>query len=68
MVKCHHAENVDKVLLLAFNPDESLGMKDEILRFYKNFVIMLDELETYEQFRTMTSEKALVDMMNGLIA
>ncbi len=61
-------ENVDKVLLLAFNPDESLGMKDEILRFYKNFVIMLDELETYEQFRTMTSEKALVDMMNGLIA
>ncbi len=61
-------EFVDRVFLLAFDPDESPGMKDKILRFYKNFVILLDEPEVNERMRRAGSKKALADMMNELIA
>lgn len=60
-------ENVDRVFLLAFNPDESLEMKDKILRFYKNFVTLLDEPKLYDRFRNITGEKELVDMMNEVV-
>ncbi len=61
-------ELVDRVFLLAFDPDESPGMKDKILRFYKNFVILLDEPEINERMRRAGTKKELADMMNELIA
>lgn len=58
-------EMVDIVFLLAFNPDESPETKDEILRFYKKLVDLLEEPQLYRQFREVSDKRELVRMMNA---
>lgn len=60
-------EKVDRVFLLAFNPDESSGMKTEILHFYKNFVVLLDDQDLSEKIGSITSEKVLADILNDIM-
>ncbi len=60
-------EMVDRVFLMAFNPDESQEIKDKVLHFYKNLVDLLDKPKLHNEFRNITDKNELVDMLNTLV-
>lgn len=56
---------VDLVFLLAFDLDEGKGMKDEIIKFYKSFVMFLDNDENIRQLKQSSDEKELMHNLDN---
>ncbi len=56
---------VDTVILLAIDLDESLGMKEAIIKFYKDFSLLLEDDEGIKKMRTSKNTAELIQFFNN---
>lgn len=60
-------EDADVIFLLAFNLDDSMGMKEETVKFYSVFLDLWDEEAEVEAIRNMQDGHWLAVEMNRRI-
>lgn len=66
-VKWQEDEDADVIFLLAFNLDDSMGMKEETVKFYSVFLDLWDEEAEVEAIRNMQDGHWLAVEMNRRI-
>ncbi len=66
-VKWQEDETADIIFLLAFNLDDSMGMKEETVKFYSVFLDLWDEETEVEVIRNMQDRHQLTVEMNRRI-
>jgi mannitol/fructose-specific phosphotransferase system IIA component (Ntr-type)/galactitol-specific phosphotransferase system IIB component len=59
-------EKVDMVFLLAFDLKESMGMRNEIVRFYKSFAAFLENDNAVSQMKSCTEVDEMEKLLNEL--
>ena len=59
------SEAVDLVFLLAFDLDETKGMKDEIIKFYKSFVGFMEDTDTQAHLRQMSGTDEIIKLFEN---
>lgn len=57
-------EEVDLIFLLAFDLDETPGIKKEILKFYKDFASFLDREEAIAAVRNAEEANTFIELLN----
>lgn len=57
---------VDTVVLLAIDLEETLGMKEAIVKFYKDFSLLLEDDNKIRQMKMCNSTKELMNFLNSL--
>lgn len=66
-MKWQEDEDADVIFLLAFNLDDSMGMKEETVKFYSVFLDLWDEEAEVEAIRNMQDGHWLAVEMNRRI-
>ena len=66
-IKWQEDEAADIIFLLAFNLDDSMGMKEETVKFYSVFLDLRDEETEVEVIRNMQDRHQLTVEMNRRI-
>lgn len=56
---------VDTVVLLAIDLDESLGMKEAIVKFYKDFSLLLEDDREIKRMKSCRNTKELMQFLNS---